>query len=103
MELFPKGLVLEAGDGGGGGVWREEGEEERERRGGASALRRPFGRPSRGLSRNPSRARLVPFQGLSSFLSGTFASAVLWPGARSGPRSREKTETTHNVSIVSFN
>ena len=34
MELFPTGMVLEAGEGGGGvGVWREGSEEERRRRG----------------------------------------------------------------------
>ena len=61
-------------------------------------LRAPVPRPFQ----NSSGARPVPFQGLSSVLSGTFASAVPWQGARSGPRSREKTETPHNVSIVSF-
>ena len=64
----------------------------------ASALRRPFGRPSRGLS----GTLLVPFWGLSSVHSRTFASVVLWQGASSRPRSREKTGTAHNVSIVSF-
>ena len=45
--------------------------------------------------RNPSGARPVPFQGRFSILSLTLASAVLWQGARSASRSREKTEATH--------
>ena len=103
MELFPKGMVLEAGKGGGGGggVWREGGEEERGREGGGLCLEETLRAPVPRPFKNPS-ARPLPFQALSSVLSVTFASAALWQGARSGPRSREKTETTHNVSVVSF-
>ena len=81
MELFPKGMVLEAGEVVVVVVWRKGGEEERGRGGGGlyleETLRSPVPRPFR----NPSGAPLGPFQGLSSVLSRTFASAVLWQGS----------------------
>ena len=64
---------------GGGGVWREErrrvrGEEE------ASALRRPFGCPSRGPSGALVWCSSGAFQVLLSVLGG-LSGAVLWGGA----------------------
>ena len=84
-------MEMEAGEGGGGGVWREEGLCLEE------TLRAPVPRLSGTLL---VLVRCLPGPLISPF--ETFASAVLWQGARSEPRSREKTETTHNVSIVSF-
>ena len=60
-------------------MWKEGGEEEGDEGRRRPALRRPFRRPS------PSGPRPVPFEGLLSVLSGTFACAVLWQGARSAP------------------
>ena len=77
MAVFPTGMVLGAGKGGGGGggVWREGGEEERGREGGGLCLEETLRAPVPRPFKNPS-ARPVPFQALSSVLSGTFASAV---------------------------
>ena len=77
-------------------VWRKGGEEERGRGGGGLCLEETLRSPVPRPFRNPSGAPLAPFQGLSSVLSRTFASAVLWQG------SALRTGTTHNVSIVSF-
>ena len=85
------GREMEGREEEGGEIWRRV----------ASALKRPFGHPFRGLSGTfPVLVRYL--SGASYGLSGTFASAVLWQGARSGPQSREKTGTTHNMRIESF-